>query len=123
MKLSVDRIRLRKEVHQQRKSMKKLRETIVFYKRKTAKLSITFTETSAISKEKIKTLAEGVDFSTEEEFREKVKTIRENYFPSEVKQADEETLNEKVETDADKKVVSNDPFVNAVSKAISQTKN
>ncbi len=73
--------------------------------------------------EKIKTLAEGVDFSTEEEFREKVKTIRENYFPSEVKQADEETLNEKVETDADKKVVSNDPFVNAVSKAISQTKN
>ena len=73
--------------------------------------------------EKIKTLAEGVDFSTEDEFRDKVKTIRENYFPSEVKQADEETLNEKVETDADKKVVSSDPFVNAVSKAISQTKN
>ena len=72
--------------------------------------------------EKIKSLAESVDFSTEEEFREKVQTIRENYFPSEVKQADEETLNEKVETDADKKV-SNDPFVDAVSKAISQTKN
>jgi len=70
--------------------------------------------------EKIKSLAESVDFSTEEEFREKVQTIRENYFPSEVKQADEETLNEKVETDADKNV-SNDPFVNAVSKAISQT--
>jgi hypothetical protein len=70
--------------------------------------------------EKIKSLAESVDFSTEEEFREKVQTIRENYFPSEVKQADEETLNEKVETDADKKV-SNDPFVDAVSKAISQT--
>ena len=70
--------------------------------------------------EKIKTLAEGVDFSTEEEFREQVQTIRENYFPSEVKQADEETLNEKVETDTDKK--SNDPFVNAVTKAISQTK-
>ena len=69
--------------------------------------------------EKIKSLAESVDFSTEEEFREKVQTIRENYFPSEVKQADEETLNEKVETDADKK--SNDPFVDAVSKAISQT--
>ena len=72
--------------------------------------------------EKIKSLAESVDFSTEEEFREKVQTIRENYFPSEVKQADGETLNEKVETDADKKV-SNDPFVDAVSKAISQTKN
>ena len=69
--------------------------------------------------EKIKSLAESVDFSTEEEFREKVQTIRENYFPSEVKQADEETLNEKVETDADKK--SNDPFVDAVSKAITQT--
>ena len=72
--------------------------------------------------EKIKTLAESVDFSTEEEFREKVQTIRENYFPSEVKQADQETLNEKVETDADK-VESKDPFVNAVTKAISQTKN
>lgn len=60
MKLSVDRTRLRKEVHQQRKSMKKLRETIVFYKRKTAKLSITFTETSAISKAKIKTLEQQV---------------------------------------------------------------
>ena len=71
--------------------------------------------------EKIKTLAESVDFSTEEEFREKVQTIRENYFPSEVKQADQETLNEKVETDADK-VESKDPFVNAVTKAISQTK-
>ena len=70
--------------------------------------------------EKIKSLAESVDFSTEEEFREKVQTIRENYFPSEVKQADEETLNEKVETDADKNV-SNDPFVDAVSKAITQT--
>lgn len=70
--------------------------------------------------EKIKSLAESVDFSTEEEFREKVQTIRENYFPSEVKQADEETLNEKVETDADKKV-SNDPFVDAVSKAITKT--
>ena len=32
-----------------------------------------------------------------------------------MKQFDEETLNEKVETDADKKV-SNDPFVDAVSK-------
>ena len=35
--------------------------------------------------EKIKSLAESVDFSTEEEFREKAQTIRENYFPSEVK--------------------------------------
>jgi hypothetical protein len=32
-------------------------------------------------KEKLSSLAEGVEFSTEESFREKVETIKENYFP------------------------------------------
>jgi hypothetical protein len=72
--------------------------------------------------EKIKTLAESVEFSTEEEYKEKLETIRENYFPSGVKKADEEQLHEKVE-DADAKQVNiNDPFVAAVSQAISKTK-
>ena len=64
MKLSVDRTRLRKEVIKQRESMKTLRETIIFYKRKTAKLSINFTEKSAISQEKIKTLQKQVESLT-----------------------------------------------------------
>jgi hypothetical protein len=72
--------------------------------------------------EKIKTLAEGVDYSTEEEFKEKIETIRENYFPSGIKKANAQQLHEQVEdTDTEKKVI-NDPFVNAVSQAISKTK-
>ena len=72
--------------------------------------------------EKIKSLAESVEFSTEEEYQEKIETIRENYFPSGAKKATEEQLHERVEdTDAEKRVI-NDPWVAAVSQAISKTK-
>jgi hypothetical protein len=71
--------------------------------------------------EKIKSLAESVDFSTEEEYKEKVETIRENYFPSGVKKADAQQLHEQVEDTGEKKVIA-DPFVAAVSQAISKTK-
>ena len=46
--------------------------------------------------EKVKQLAESVEFSTEEEYKEKLETIRENYFPSGVKKADEKQLHEQV---------------------------
>ena len=70
--------------------------------------------------EKIKTLAESVEFSTEEEFVEKVTVIRENYFPTEgSKKAEQETLNQEVDLPAEQ---AHDPFVDAVSNAISQTK-
>ena len=72
--------------------------------------------------EKIKSLAESVDFSTEEEYKSKLETIRENYFPSGVKKADEKQLHEQVEDTEGKQVVINDPWVAAVSKAISKTK-
>ena len=72
--------------------------------------------------EKIKSLAESVDYSTEEEYKEKIETIRENYFPSGIKKANAEQLHEQVEdTTTEKKVIS-DPFVAAVSQAISKTK-
>ena len=71
--------------------------------------------------EKIKSLAEGVDFSTEEEYKEKLETIRENYFPSGIKKADETQLHEQVEEAPEQKAI-NDPFVALVSKAISKTK-
>jgi hypothetical protein len=71
--------------------------------------------------EKIKSLAESVEFSTEEEYKEKLETIRENYFPSGIKKADEQHLHEQVEDETDQvKVV--DPFVAAVTQAISKTK-
>jgi len=72
--------------------------------------------------EKIKSLAEIVEFSTEDEYKNKLETIRENYFPSGVKKADAQQLHEQVEDTDDKKQVINDPFVAAVSQAISKTK-
>jgi hypothetical protein len=71
--------------------------------------------------EKIKSLAESVEFSTEEEYKEKLETIRENYFPSGIKKADETQLHEQVEEPTEQKAI-NDPFVALVSKAISKTK-
>jgi hypothetical protein len=77
---------------------------------------------TATQVEKIKSLAESVEFSTEDEYKAKLETIRENYFPSGVKKADENQLHEQVEdAEAEKKVI-NDPFVAAVSQAISKTK-
>jgi hypothetical protein len=72
--------------------------------------------------EKIKSLAESVEFSTEDEYKNKLETIRENYFPSGIKKADESQLNEQVEDAEGEKKVINDPFVAAVSNAISKTK-
>jgi hypothetical protein len=73
--------------------------------------------------EKIKSLAESVEFSTEEEYQNKLETIRENYFPSGVKKADEEQLHEQVSAEGEtKKPVSADPYVSSVANAISKTK-
>jgi hypothetical protein len=76
---------------------------------------------TATQVEKIKSLAESVEFSTEEEYKNKLETIRENYFPSGTKRADENQLHEELGDVEDKKV-SSDPFVNAVAQAISKTK-
>jgi hypothetical protein len=75
--------------------------------------------------EKIKSLAESVEFSTEEEYQNKLETIRENYFPSGVKKAAEEQLHEQVSAEdagETKKQVSADPYVSSVANAISKTK-
>jgi len=77
---------------------------------------------TATQVEKIKSLAESVEFSTEEEFTEKLETIRENYFPSGVKKADVAQLHEEVEDDGSEKKVSADPYVASVVQAISKIK-
>jgi hypothetical protein len=76
---------------------------------------------TATQAEKIKALAESVEFSTEDEYKEKLDTIRENYFPSGAKKATEAQLNEQFEETEEKKVI-HDPFVAAVSQAISKSK-
>ena len=78
---------------------------------------------TATQVEKIKALAESVDFSTEEEFKEKLETLRENYFPSGIQKASVSHLQEQFEdAEGEKKSVSSDPFIGAVSQAISKTK-
>lgn len=72
--------------------------------------------------EKIKSLAEGVEFSTEDEYKQKLETIRENYFPSGAKKATEEQLHEQVEEETEKKAPIADPFVASVAQAISKTR-
>lgn len=73
--------------------------------------------------EKIKSLAESVDFSTEDEYKEKLEIIRENYFPSGTKKATESQLHEQVDDGAEgRKTVVSDPFVASVMQAITKTK-
>ena len=69
--------------------------------------------------EKVKELAESVDFSTEEEYRQKLEIIRENYFPSGVKKADATQLTEQV--DGEEKVDVSDPFMKSIVQSISKT--
>ncbi len=76
---------------------------------------------TATQAEKVKSLAESVDYSTEEEYKEKLETIRENYFPSHAKKADVKDLHEQVE-DGSEKQTSADPYVASVMQAISKTK-
>jgi hypothetical protein len=75
---------------------------------------------TATQVEKIKTLAESVDYSTEEEYRTKLDTIRENYFPSGVKKANATALQEQVEDIGEKKIVT-DAFMNSIVQSISKT--
>lgn len=73
--------------------------------------------------EKVRTLAESVDFTAEGDYSQKVTTIRENYFPAEQpKKLDTKVLVEASEPLAqeEKKSAAVDPEVNAVAKAISQ---
>ena len=76
---------------------------------------------TATQVEKIKSLAESVEFSTEEEYKSKLETIRENYFPSGVKKADAEQLHEQVDIAEDKKQVINDPYIAAAMAAITKS--
>ena len=72
--------------------------------------------------EKLKSLAEGVEYTTEEEFVTKLNTLKESYFKAEVKVADSSALNEETPIEEEKKpTTSVDPLMEVYSKAISQT--
>ena len=70
--------------------------------------------------EKLKSLAEGVEFTTEEEFVAKVDVLKESYFKAEVVVADNSAFDE-VLVEEEKKQVFSDPSMEVYTKAISQT--
>jgi len=72
--------------------------------------------------EKLKSLAESVEFTSEEDFTEKLNTLKEAYASSTVKAAEKSALEEGVEIPEDKPTkVSADPLVDAVAKTISKS--
>jgi hypothetical protein len=72
--------------------------------------------------EKLKSLAESVEFTTEEEFTEKVNTLKEAYAPSNVKAGEKSALEEGVEVPEDKpSKASTDPLINAAVNSISKS--
>jgi len=72
--------------------------------------------------EKLKSLAENVEFNTEEDFDTKLTTLKESYFKSDVKVATKLALDEEVDIEEEKKVFkSSDPSMDLYAKTISQT--
>jgi hypothetical protein len=72
--------------------------------------------------EKLKSLAESVEFTTEEEFTEKVNVLKEAYAPSNVKYGEPTALQEGVEVPEDKVAkLSGDPLINAAVNSISKS--
>ena len=72
--------------------------------------------------EKLKSLAESVEFTSEEEFADKLSTLKEAYTPSGVKAAEKSVLEEGVEVPEDKPTnASSDPLINAAVNSISKS--
>jgi len=72
--------------------------------------------------EKMKSLAEGMEFTTENEFADKMETLKESYFHSSVKTASSLALDEEVFIEEEKKVYrSSDPAMDIYAKSISKT--
>ena len=72
--------------------------------------------------EKLKSLAENVDYTTEEEFDSKLSTLKESYFKADVKMANNLALDEEVDIEEEKKSYkSADPSMDLYAKTISQT--
>ena len=75
--------------------------------------------------EKLKSLAEGVEFTTEEEFADKLETLKESYFKTDNLVVNENSLDDEVvledDSTATKKSSSVDPLMEQYAKTISQT--
>jgi len=68
--------------------------------------------------EKVRSLVESAEFTTDGEYRTKVEVIRENYFPSTVKKAESDTLNQIVESESAPEITNS--VMAAYTKSITQ---
>ncbi len=69
-------------------------------------------------KEKLKTLSDGVDFENDEQYKEKLEVIKENYFPT-VQEQQSKPLTEEVEnTETDEEVDKHDPAMDLYVRAL-----
>ena len=71
--------------------------------------------------EKLKSLAESVEFTSEEDFAEKLGTLKEAYIPKSHKTAEKSALEEGVEIEEKTQQKSVDPLINAVVNSISKS--
>jgi len=72
--------------------------------------------------EKMKSLAEGVEFTTDEEFADKLVTLRESYFNQPINTSGSSALNEEVDIEEEKKTNTNvDPTIASYAQTISKT--
>jgi hypothetical protein len=72
--------------------------------------------------EKLKSLAEGVEFTTEEEFAAKLSTLKESYFKADVKVADNSALDDEVHIEEEKKTTrSSDPLMEQYASVLTKT--
>jgi hypothetical protein len=112
---------LEEELNEQIQRSVELSKTINEYKKIQAVQAVCegLTQTQV---EKLKSLAESVEFTSEEDFTEKLNTLKEAYAPSTVKAGEKSALEEGVEVPEDKPTkMSSDPLVDAVAKTISKS--
>ena len=74
-------------------------------------------------KEKLKTLSDGVDFEDDEQYKEKIEVIKENYFPP-ATESQPQTITEEVENSpSDEEVEKVDPAMSLYVKAMKRQNN
>lgn len=110
--------KLNEEVNKSKEYKKELKEHKKIQAIQTACEGLTQTQA-----EKLKALAENVNFTSDDEFAEKLEQLKEAYAPAQsVKPAEKSVLEEGVEIEETKPTqVSHDPLVDAVAKSISKS--
>jgi len=110
--------KLNEEIVKNKETKKELKEQKKIMAVQTACEGLTQTQA-----EKLKSLAESVKFTSEEEFAQKLEQLKEAYAPTaQVKPAEKAVLEEGVEIEDQKPTkVSHDPLIDAVAKSISKS--